>query len=167
VPFLLNSPAFDDGDEIPSHYTCDGANVSPPLEWSNAPPCTRSFLVVMEDLDTPRHPTRHWGLYDIIPERTVLPEAVGHGVKTEPMGRGVNDFGHPRYDGPAPPNSDPPHHYQFRIAALDVEALVPIAKEPVADLWELAQPHILATATLTGTYAGRRRPAAAPTTSAD
>jgi len=165
MSFVLSSPAFKDGEEIPSRYTCDGANVSPPLEWSGAPQGTRSFLVAMEDLDASPRPMRHWGLYDIMPERAMLPEGIGHGVKTEPMGRGVNDFGHARYDGPAPPNGDRPHRYQFRIAALDTATLVPVAKEPVADLWELAQPHALAQASLTGIYAGRRQ--AAPSRGAD
>jgi Raf kinase inhibitor-like YbhB/YbcL family protein len=157
MTLVLSSPAFKEGKEIPSRYTCDGANISPPLEWSGAPPETRSFVLIMEDLDAPSRPVRHWGLYDIMPERTMLPEGVGHGVKTEPMGHGINDFGHPRYDGPAPPNAGGPHRYRFRIAALDVVVPVSIPKEPVVDLWEAAQPHIIAEAALLATYAGRKQ----------
>jgi Raf kinase inhibitor-like YbhB/YbcL family protein len=157
MTLVLSSPAFKEGKEIPSRYTCDGANISPPLEWSGAPPETRSFVLIMEDLDAPSRPVRHWGLYDIMPERTMLPEGVGHGVKTEPMGHGINDFGHPRYDGPSPPNAGGPHRYRFRIAALDVVVPVSIPKEPVVDLWEAAQPHIIAEAALLATYAGRKQ----------
>lgn len=157
MTLVLSSPAFKEGEEIPSRYTCDGANISPPLEWSGAPPETRSFVLIMEDLDAPSRPVRHWGLYDIMPERTMLPEGVGHGVKTEPMGHGINDFGHPRYDGPSPPNAGGPHRYRFRIAALDVVVPVSIPKEPVVDLWEAAQPHIIAEAALLATYAGRKQ----------
>ncbi len=165
MAFVLSSPAFKDGEEIPSRYTCDGANLSPPVEWSGAPPQTRSYVLIMEDLDAPTRPARHWGLYDIMPERTMLPEGVGHGVKTEPMGHCINDFGHPRYDGPAPPDGDGPHRYLFTIAALDIDVPVPIPKEPINDLWEAARPHIMAEASLLGTYAGRRRasPRGSPT----
>lgn len=157
MTFVLSSPAFKDGEEIPSRYTCDGLNISPPLEWSGAPPETRSFAITMEDLNVPTRPVYHWGLYGIMPERTMLPEGVGHSVKTESMGHGVNNFGHPRYDGPTRPDGGPEHRYEFKIAALDVDALVPIPREPIADLWEAARPHVLAEATLIGTYAGRRR----------
>jgi Raf kinase inhibitor-like YbhB/YbcL family protein len=160
MPFVLRSPAFKDGEAIPSRYTCDGANVSPPLEWSGAPAGVRSFLLVMDDPDAPGGTFWHWGLYGIMPERTKLPEGIGHGVKTEPMGHGVNDFGHPRYDGPAPPEGAGPHRYRFRLAALGTEAPVPVPKEPVGDLWEKARPHVLAEAVLTGRYA--RRGAGAP-----
>jgi Raf kinase inhibitor-like YbhB/YbcL family protein len=156
MAFALRSPAFDEGDEIPSRYTCEGANVSPPLEWSGAPPETRSFVLTMEDLDSPSYPRWHWGLYDIMPDRTMLPEGVGHGVKKEPMGHGMNDFGHPRYDGPASESDDHAHRYLFRIAALDVDAPIPIPKEPVADLQMAIQPHVIAEAMLLATYAGRR-----------
>ena len=155
MAFVLTSPAFKHGEEMPSRYTSDGAILSPPLEWSGAPSQTRSFVLIMEDLDAPVRPIRHWGLYDIMPERTMLPEAVGHGVKTEPMGHCVNDFGRSRYDGPAPADSEGPHRYLFTIAALDIEVPVPIPKEPIADLWEAARPHIIAETALMGTYAGR------------
>ena len=148
MAFVLSSPAFGNGEEIPSRYTGDGANLSPPLQWSGAPEETESFVLIMEDLDAPARPARHWGLYDVMPERTTLPEAVGHGVKTEPMGHCINDFGHPHYDGPAPPDGDGPHRYLFTIAALDIAAPLPISKEPIADLWNAARPHIIAATAL-------------------
>lgn len=165
MAFVLSSPAFGNGEEIPSRYTGDGANLSPPLEWSGIPPQTRSFVLIMEDLDALPRPIRHWGLYDIMPERTMLPEGVGHGVKTEPMGHCINDFGRSHYDGPAPPDGDGPHRYLFTIAALDIAAPVPIPKEPIADLWEAARSHVIAETSLLGTYSSRRRspaPSSAP-----
>ena len=158
MAFVLSSPAFRNGEEIPSRYTGDGANLSPPLEWSGAPSQTRSFVLIMEDLDAPARPVRHWGVYDIMPERTMLPEAVGHGVKTEPLGHCINDFGHPHYDGPAPTDDGGPHRYLFTIAALDVAAPIPIPKDPIADLWDAARSHTIAETALLATYAGRHSP---------
>lgn len=156
MTFVLKSPVFRDGEEIPSRYTDEGENVSPPLEWSGAPPQTRSFALIMEDPDAQGGTFYHWGLYDIVPARNLLPEGVGHGVKTEDLGQGMNNFGHPRYDGPSPDESDPPHHYRFRLLALDVGVPLTIPKEPVADLWGTVQPHVIAEAVLTGTYVSRQ-----------
>lgn len=90
-------------------------------------------------------------------ERTLLPERAGHGAntKTERLGKGVNDFGEPRYHGPAPPA--PPmghgtHHYHFKLAALDVEALSRAPKMSVADIWKSAEKHLLGQAELVGIY---------------
>ncbi len=164
MAFVLSSPAFGNGGEIPSRYTGDGANLSPLQQWSGAPPQTQSFVLIMEDLDAPVRPTRHWGLYDIMPERTILPAAVGHGVKTEPMGHCINDFGHSHYDGPAPTDGDGPHRYLFTVAALDIAVPVPIPKEPIADLWDAARSHIIAETSLVGTHGGRRHSSARSST---
>ena len=102
MTFSLRSSAFSKGEPIPAKYTADGENLSPPLEWSDPPAGTKSFALIVEDPDTPSGMFRHWGLYNIMGERTLLPEGVGHGPKTEKLGKGVNDFGEPRYGGPAP-----------------------------------------------------------------
>ncbi len=156
MTFHLKSPAFSHGEEIPSRYTSEGENVSPPLEWADAPPQTRSFALLMEDPDAPSGMFHHWGLYNLSADRTALPEGVGHGVRTEPLGVCLNDFGHPRYDGPMPPEQDDAHRYHFRLAALDIDA-VGIPKESVADLWGLIGPHIIAEAELVGSYASRHK----------
>ena len=103
MTFSLRSSAFSKGEPIPAKYTADGENLSPPLEWSDPPAGTKSFALIVEDPDTPSGMFRHWGLYNIMGERTLLPEGVGHGPKTEKLGKAVNDFGEPRYRGPAPP----------------------------------------------------------------
>ncbi|MBV9116366.1 MAG: YbhB/YbcL family Raf kinase inhibitor-like protein [Acetobacteraceae bacterium] len=157
MAFVLKSPAFSHGEEMPTRYTCEGANVSPPLEWSGAPPGTRSFALVMEDLDAPSGPFRHWALYDIMADRTLLPEGVGRGVKTEALGHGVNDYGHPRYDGPCPSERDDAHRYRFRLAALDLETPLATPKEPAGDLWDTIRPYILAEAELIGSYTSRHK----------
>ena len=77
MPFELKSPAFSNEQRIPVKYTGDGENLSPPLEWSDPPPGTKSFALVVEDPDAPSGIFRHWGLYNIMAERRMLPEGVG------------------------------------------------------------------------------------------
>ena len=152
MTFSLTSPAFRDGGQIPTKYTGDGENLSPPLEWSDAPAGTKSFALVVEDPDAPSGTFRHWGLYNIMGERSMLPEGVGHGAKTEKLGKGVNDFGEPRYRGPAPPKGHGTHHYHFKLAAVDVEELSRAPKMAAEDVWKAAEKHMLAQAGLVGTY---------------
>src|SRR5215216_2046869 len=94
MALAITSPAFKQGDVIPSKYTRDGENVSPPLEWHDAPPETRSFVVLVEDPDAPSGSFLHWTMYNIPAGETGLPEGTaGHG----PGGarEGVNGFGKP------------------------------------------------------------------------
>jgi len=151
--FRLTSPAFQDGGTIPRKYTADGDNLSPPLAWSDPPEGTRSYALIIEDPDAPAGTFRHWGIYNISSGRSMLPEGLEHGVKTEPLGYAVNDFGHRRYDGPAPPKGHGTHHYHFRLAALDVEELAERPDAHVSDLWKEVQQHLLSDAELVGTYA--------------
>jgi Raf kinase inhibitor-like YbhB/YbcL family protein len=157
MTFTLSSPAFADGQPIPRRYTQDGENLSPPLGWYDVPPQTRSFLLVLEDPDAPRGTFRHWGLYNLARDRGELPEGVGHGVAfagepVEDIGTATNDFGHPAYDGPAPPRGDKPHHYVFRLMALDLEPLSHSPGLTVAEAMDAAQEHVIGEARLAGTY---------------
>jgi Raf kinase inhibitor-like YbhB/YbcL family protein len=156
MAFTLRSPAFGDEQPIPAKYTGDGEDLSPPLEWSDPPPGTKSFVLVVEDPDAPSGTFRHWGLYNIMAEWNRLPEGVGHGAKTDDLGMGVNDFGEPCYRGPAPPKGHGTHHYHFKLAALDIETFPQVPQAPaasVADIWKAAQGHIIGQAELVGTYA--------------
>lgn len=152
MAFVMNSPAFEDGHEMPRKYAKDGENVSPPLEWRDPPPGTKSYALIVEDPDAPSGTFRHWAIYDIAGGRTMLPEGVDSGAKAERMGRGVNDFGSRRYDGPRPPSGDLPHHYHFRLAALDVEALDLPLDASVEDVWKAAQRHKIGETELVGVY---------------
>lgn len=152
MAFELRSPAFADRQRIPEKYTADGEDLSPPLEWSDPPKGTRSFALIVEDPDAPTGTFRHWGVYNIMADRDRLQEGVGHGVKTEDLGMGVNDFGEPRYRGPAPPKGHGTHHYQFTLLALDVADLTHGPKVAVADLWKETVGHVLDQAELVGTY---------------
>lgn len=102
-------------------------------------------------MDAPNGVFRHWALYDIMANRVLLPEGVGHGV-TVRMKHGLRRkrLRHPRYDGPCPSESDGTHLYRFRLVALSVETPINLPKEPAADLWDVVQPYILAQADLIG-----------------
>ena len=152
MSFELRSPAFTDRQRIPEKYTADGEDISPPLEWSDPPKGTRSFALIVEDPDAPKGTFRHWGVYNIMADRNRLPEGVGHGVKTADLGMGINDFGEPRYRGPAPPKSHGTHHYHFTLLALDIEELTQAPKTTVADLWKATVGHVLDQTELVGTY---------------
>ncbi|WP_191062599.1 YbhB/YbcL family Raf kinase inhibitor-like protein [Geminicoccus harenae] len=153
MTFTLTSPAFQNNAPIPDQHARDGENLSPQLDWSDPPEGTQSFVLIMEDPDAPSAPTfRHWAVYDIPRDRRHLAPGRSSGANTESLPHAFNDFGNLRYDGPQPPAGDPPHHYRFRLAALDVPKL-DVPDQPYAgDLWEAARAHILSEAELVGTY---------------
>ncbi|ALA18061.1 MULTISPECIES: YbhB/YbcL family Raf kinase inhibitor-like protein [Chelatococcus] len=152
MPLTLISPAFADGERIPEKYTRDGRNLSPPLKWSGVPDGTRSFVLIVEDPDAPSGTFRHWGLYNIPADAERLPESVETGPDEARMRICSNDFGNPYYDGPEPPKGHGPHHYHFRLAALDVPSIDLPRQVGVADLWTEAKKHKLAEAELVGIY---------------
>src|SRR3954470_2409848 len=150
MAFSLTSPAFPSGGRIPIKYTRDGQNVSPPLEWRDAPQQTQSYALVVEDPDAPSGTFRRWAIYNIAAGETGLPES----AEAEPgnVAQGVNDIGNGQYDGPQPPKGHGPHHYHFRLAALDVPRLDLPARSTVEEVWKATRPHIIAEAEVIGIY---------------
>lgn len=157
----LTSPAFEHEFEMDRRFTCEGGDVSPPLVWTEAPPGTRSFALLVEDPDAPdpAAPKRiwvHWLVFDI--PRTVeqLPEDAGR--RGLPVGArmGTNDWREPNYRGPCPPVGR--HRYFHRVYALDVERLdqLDFDRPTKAALFEAMRTHVLATAELIGTYRSHR-----------
>ena len=151
MPLTITSPAFKQGEVIPTRYTRDGENLSPPLEWRDAPPETRSFVLLVEDPDAPSGTFRHWAMYNIPASETGLPEGAS-GQGRSGAGEGVNGFRNAHYDGPQPPKGHGPHHYHFRLAALDVPRLDMPASAKAEDIWAKAQPHIIAEAEMIGVH---------------
>jgi Raf kinase inhibitor-like YbhB/YbcL family protein len=147
--FSLTSPAFNDGGVIPRHYTCKGADVSPPLRWGNPPEDTRSFVLVVDDPDAPGRTWLHWLVYDIPPGLRQLGEdASRRGIAAARQGR--NDFGRAGYGGPCPPSGT--HRYHFRLRAIDIGAA---GLRPGASLDELERKidgHVLDETVLIGTF---------------
>jgi Raf kinase inhibitor-like YbhB/YbcL family protein len=145
----VTSSNFKNGEAIPARYTCDGANVSPDIQWSAPPAGTKSIAIVMDDSDTPLLFT-HWLAYDIpantrdIPEGASTPSTrLGHAAE------GANNFGNIGYGGPCPPSGT--HHYNFRVYALDVDLTLPSgqSKDQLADA---VKGHVLAEGLITGVF---------------
>jgi Raf kinase inhibitor-like YbhB/YbcL family protein len=146
----LKSPAFPEGSTIPRKYTGDGDNLSPPLKWSGAPRGTRSFALLCEDPDAPSGTFRHWAVVNIPANENECAEGAGATAGNWDFAR--NDFGHAAYDGPAPPRGHGLHHYHFRLAALDVDAVETSPDQTADELWRSIRPHVLAEAETVGTY---------------
>jgi Raf kinase inhibitor-like YbhB/YbcL family protein len=151
MAFSLVSPALRDGAPIPEIYSRDGENRSPPLAWSDPPRGTRSFLLIAEDTSSSDGVFRHWAMYDLDPSARELPEGAGDGSVR--IGRmGVNDFGRRGYDGPLPPFGDGPHHYHFRLAALDTPRLDVPSNADGRALLDAARTHLLDETQIVVTY---------------
>src|ERR1044072_9059296 len=101
----LTSTAFQDGCMIPPQYTCDGPNISPPLNWTGLPGGTKNLALIMDDPDAPDKTWVHWILYRINPVSDGLPQMTDATNTMEKRGRnGINDFGKTTYGGPCPPS---------------------------------------------------------------
>lgn len=150
----LTTTAFDHEAAIPQKYTCEGADVSPPLTWSGAPAGAKSFALIVEDPDAPdpRNPKMtwvHWVLYDIPASATSLAEAMTPRDLPAGTRQGHNDWKRSGWGGPCPPIGR--HRYFFRLYALDT--VLPDLKAPTAkELRKAMDGHVLATAELIGTY---------------
>ncbi len=147
----LTSTAFDEGATIPKKYTADGANVSPPLQWSGEPSGTKSFALICDDPDAPGRTWVHWVLFNLPADKHELAEAVP-ATATHAGGakQGRNDFDEIGYGGPSPP-AGKPHRYFFKLFALDT---VLDLKEGATkqQLEEAMKGHILARGQLLGMY---------------
>nr|WP_166177224.1 YbhB/YbcL family Raf kinase inhibitor-like protein [Altererythrobacter segetis] len=146
----LTSTSFADGQTIPTEFTCDGAGGSPPLQWSEPPAGTQSFALVVEDPDAPHGTFRHWGAYDLPASARQLDAGAGQeGAKA--LRQAKNDFGKAAYGPPCPPTGDKPHHYHFRLIALDV-ARLPGSPSKVEDVLDESEGHVLGSAELVALY---------------
>jgi Raf kinase inhibitor-like YbhB/YbcL family protein len=149
---LLVSTAFTDGNRIPVKYTGYGANVSPDLAWTRVPEGTRSFALVCRDPDAPAGTFYHWVAFNIPDTVRQLPENMPKTVGLACGGaQGKNSFRHTGYDGPRPPSGSV-HRYYFDLYALD-GTLVLSQDADAGELLAALTGHVLATASLMGTYA--------------
>ncbi len=147
----LKSSGFQSGSDIPRKYTCDGADLSPPLRWENEPANVKSFALIADDPDAPVGTWVHWVIYDWpagsneLSEGTPTTDTLSNGTK-----QGLNDFRKVGYGGPCPPPGLT-HRYFFKLYALDVETrLKPRATKQ--QLLDAMKGHILAEAQLMGRY---------------
>jgi Raf kinase inhibitor-like YbhB/YbcL family protein len=141
----FTSTAFHSGGQIPSRFTCTGANVSPPLRWTAPPRGTRSFALLVDDRDAPGSAFTHWTLWNLPATRRSLPA----GFKWRWQGR--NGGGSIGYTGPCPPPG-PKHRYVFTIFAVDRYLALPRGASVSRLIPVLIGDHIRASATLVGVY---------------
>ncbi|MEC4815518.1 MAG: YbhB/YbcL family Raf kinase inhibitor-like protein [Scytonema sp. PMC 1069.18] len=148
----IRSPAFFIGNTIPFKYTCDGDNISPPLQWEAPPQGTKSFALIVDDPDAPKETFTHWVVYNIPADRREFPE----GLAKEPQLRtggfqGQNSFGEVGFGGPCPPSDHGAHRYFFKLFALDQPLDLPsgASKQQVLAAME---GHVLDKAEVMGRY---------------
>jgi len=149
----ITSSAFQDGGLIPAKYTCDGADVSPPLQWDNVPQTAKSIALICDDPDAPMGTFVHWVIFGLPAETRQLAEKVA-ADKTLPSGarQGTSGFGRVGYGGPCPPSGT--HRYFFKIYALDTKVDLPAGARK-SDLLKVMEGHILAQGQLVGKYKRR------------
>jgi len=151
----IESSSFAQGQPIPQKHTCDGADASPELRWSNAPAEAKSFALIADDPDAPAGTWVHWVVYNI-PANTQELAAGMPKTATGPAGvQGLNDFKRIGYGGPCPPPGKP-HRYFFKLYALDTQLPVKTGATK-KDIEAAMQGHTLANAELMGTYQRRGR----------
>lgn len=154
----LTSPAFAAGGEIPTLFTCEGGDLAPPLEWTDVPPGTKSLALIVDDPDAPdpdapRMIYVHWVLYDIPLTASGLPQGARTATLPEGTREGRNDWQRTGYGGPCPPIGR--HRYFHKLYALDV-LLGDLGSPTKQGLEQAMQGHVLAQASLMGTYRKKR-----------
>jgi len=147
----IKSTAFGEGNSIPKQYTCDGADISPQLSWSQPPEGTGSMVLICDDPDAPMGTWVHWVLYGLSPDTLEISENIPD--NKEVLGgakHGVNDFHKYGYGGPCPPGGT--HRYFFKLYAVDTEV---VDLDPGATKDEVLvaiKGHVLAEGQLMGRY---------------
>jgi Raf kinase inhibitor-like YbhB/YbcL family protein len=150
MTFTLKSASFGSEDSIPRKYTCDGADISPPLVWSNVPEGTLSFALIADDPDAPGETWVHWVLYGIPSSARTLTESIPpDGKLADGSMNGKNSWGKLGYRGPCPPSGT--HRYFFKLYGLDT-VLNLGAGATKEQLISAMKGHILSQAELMGKY---------------
>lgn len=144
---LLTSPNFAPGGEIPSKYTCDGANINPELMIEDVPKNAKSLVLIMDDPDALKPAGKvwdHWIVFNIPPDTMTILE------EQEPQGaHGRGSGGELKYSGPCPPDRE--HRYYFKLYALDTELNL-VEGVSKAEIEEAMQKHVIEQAELMGRY---------------
>lgn len=153
MAMTLTSPAFENGEQIPSKYTCEGEDISPPLAWEGVPEGTKSLVLILDDPDAPDPEAPkmvwvHWVVYNIPPDIKNLPENVSRAGLAPGIALGMNDFKKTGYGGPCPPVGR--HRYFHKLYALDTTLNLEEAAK--ADVEDAMEGHVLARTELIGTY---------------
>ena len=144
----ITSSAFQEGTEIPSKFTCDGADTSPPLQIADIPSEAKSLALIVDDPDAPSGLFTHWLVWNIPPQTGSVREG------SAPKGaQGANDFGKSGYGGPCPPSGT--HRYYFKVFALDRELDLPSGAKR-GQLDAAMKGHVVAQGDLIGRYSRQK-----------
>ncbi len=144
----ITSSAFQQAASIPSKFTCDGANISPPLQISDVPSEAKSLVLIVDDPDAPSGLFTHWIVWNISPQTSTVAEG------STPKGvQGTNDFGKSGYGAPCPPSGA--HRYYFKIFALDRELDLPIGAQR-SQFDAAIKGHVIAQGELMGRYSRKK-----------
>jgi Raf kinase inhibitor-like YbhB/YbcL family protein len=154
MPLPVSSPAFGPHQRIPSQYTCDGPDISPPLAWKGVPAAAKSIVLICDDPDAPAGTWVHWVCYDIPSSVDTLMEDLPK-TDTLPCGgkQGKNDFGRIGWGGPCPPSGT--HRYFFRVFCLDVMLDLPAGKTK-KELEKAMKSHVIDKGDFYGVYSRNR-----------
>lgn len=139
----ISSSAFEHNEPIPSQYTCDADDVSPPLTIVDVPAEAKSLGLIVDDPDAPGKTWSHWVVWNIDPKTTEISEGIAPGTE------GTTDFERTGWGGPCPPSGT--HRYFFKLYALNVEVDLDETATK-ADLEAAMEGHIIDQAELIGTY---------------
>jgi len=151
VEMTITSTAFQDGETIPTRYSCDGEDISPALSWSGAPEGTQSFVIILDDPDAPGGTFNHWVIFNIPASTTELGEAVPTTPELASGARqGTTSFGTIGYGGPCPPLGTE-HHYHFILYAID-QTLDLSAGATKTQVLNAIEGHILGQTEIVGLY---------------
>jgi Raf kinase inhibitor-like YbhB/YbcL family protein len=154
MPLTITSTAFIDGGEIPTRYTCQGEDISPPLDWRGVPGNARSLVLIVDDPDAPdpkapRMTWVHWVLFNLPPDTSGLPEDTAPDALPPGTGQGINSWNRTGYGGPCPPIGS--HRYFHKLYALDT--VLDLPGKPTGKTLEAAlQGHVIGQTELVGTY---------------
>ena len=144
----ITSSAFQQAGNIPSKFSCDGPNASPPLQISDVPTEAKSVVLIVDDPDAPTGLFTHWAVWNISPQTSIIAEG------SAPKGvQGTNDFGKSGYGAPCPPSGT--HRYYFKVFALDRALDLPVgAKRHQLDA--AMKGHVIAQGELMGRYSRKK-----------
>jgi Raf kinase inhibitor-like YbhB/YbcL family protein len=147
MTFTIKTTSFNNKESIPQKYTCEGENISPPVEWKDAPNGTQSFVLIVDDPDAPLGTWNHWLIYNIPNHITKLEENIQ--TLPSPAKLGRNSWGSENYSGPCPPSGE--HRYYFKLFALNaqIESKNKISR---TNIEQLIKPYIIGEAVLMGRY---------------
>ena len=151
MSLTISSPSFANGGNIAQKFTCDGADLSPQLSWTEPPAGTKTFALLVDDPDAPVGNWNHWAMWNVPATARGLAEGLRKDAElSDGSKQGHNDFRKTGYNGPCPP-AGKPHRYYFKLYALDTK----LDLQPGANKKELEatmKGHILAQAEWMGRY---------------